>query len=400
MNGSLRALAAGLLWLAFHTIAWATDKPHLVVFLSDDHGYLDSSAAGATDVATPHMERLMREGMTFTHAFAASPSCAPSRAALLTGLAPLGNGSMFNHQPPRADVKKLPAYLHELGYEVVSFGKVAHYKQGKDYGFDLVMHDTFHEDECVYAAVQWLQERESDWPLCLMIGTNWPHVPWPEADASINPSELTLPPTHVDTRRTRAERARYYAAIRRMDDELGQVYDAAYNKLGPDTLFLHFSDHGAAVAVGKVESLRRRFARADARDVARRHPAGEPLRGADVAARRVADAHRSRGRRRPAGTCGPIASSVDERARKLTDEERVAVCHAQRRRPDERIPNAVRAHGLVEVHPQLDAGGGVRDAHHARRGRRRAELLAVMGAAGGNRSGGRGDRRALSAAAG
>jgi N-sulfoglucosamine sulfohydrolase len=245
MNGPLRAVIAGCFWLAWHALALAADKPNLVVFLSDDHGYLDSSAAGAPDVATPNMERLMRDGMTFTHACAISPSCAPSRAALLTGLTPLNNGSMFNHQPPRAEVTKLPAYLHELGYEVVAFGKVAHYKQGKDYGFDLVRHDTFHDDECVPAALRWLADRESDRPLCLMIGTNWPHVPWPEADASIEPGELTLPPTHVDTPRTRAARARYYAAIRRMDEDLGLVYDAVYRELGPNTLFVHFSDHGA-----------------------------------------------------------------------------------------------------------------------------------------------------------
>jgi uncharacterized sulfatase len=86
------------------------------------------------------MLRLADAGISFSHAFAASPSCAPSRAALLTGLMPNRNGAMLNHQPPREDVKKLPAYLHELGYEVVAFGKVAHYKQAKLYGFDYAAH--------------------------------------------------------------------------------------------------------------------------------------------------------------------------------------------------------------------------------------------------------------------
>jgi len=54
---------------------------HIVVFLSDDHGQLDSEAYGATDVRTPNMLRLAREGMKFTHAFIASPACAPSRTA-------------------------------------------------------------------------------------------------------------------------------------------------------------------------------------------------------------------------------------------------------------------------------------------------------------------------------
>ena len=151
--------------------------PNLVVFISDDHGYLDSEVAGATGVRTPNMLRLAEAGMTFTQAFAASPSCAPSRAALLTGLMPMRNGSMLNHQPPRANVKKLPAYLKELGYEVVAFGKVAHYKQAKDYGFNHASHDTFHDHEGIPASLKFLRERKPTKPLCLLVGTNWPHVP-------------------------------------------------------------------------------------------------------------------------------------------------------------------------------------------------------------------------------
>lgn len=79
--------------------------PEIVLFLSDDHGALDTSIAGDPLAPTPHLERIARDGMTLTHVFAASPSCAPSRAALLTGLMPTRNGAMFNHQPPRSDVK-------------------------------------------------------------------------------------------------------------------------------------------------------------------------------------------------------------------------------------------------------------------------------------------------------
>jgi N-sulfoglucosamine sulfohydrolase len=226
--------------------------PNLVVFISDDHGYFDSEVTGATSVRTPNMLRLAKAGMTFTRAFAASPACAPSRAALLTGLMPMRNGSMLNHQPPRADVKKLPGYLQELGYEVVAFGKVAHYKQAKDYGFDHASHDTFHDHEGIPAALKFLRGRKSTKPLCLLVGTNWPHVPWPkvEPDGEVE-SKLQLPPTHVDTPETRRWRRRYYAAVEKMDADLGQIYDAAYKDLGENTLFIHFSDHGAQWPLGK-----------------------------------------------------------------------------------------------------------------------------------------------------
>ena len=244
----LAYVAIGFVVTTAHGELNAAAKPNLVVFLSDDHGYLDSSVAGDARFRTPNMDRLAKQGMTFTQAFAASPSCAPSRAALLTGLMPARNGSMLNHQPPRPEVKKLPAYLHELGYEVVAFGKVAHYKQGKDYGFDLVEHDTFHDAECIPEALEYLRNWNGKKPLCLFVGTNWPHVPWPEVNESL---EGPLPPTHVDTPETRRWWARYAAAVERFDADLGKIYDAAYERLGPNTLFVNFSDHGAQWPFGK-----------------------------------------------------------------------------------------------------------------------------------------------------
>ena len=82
------ALILGLPALVLLTPQAAAAPPNIVVFISDDHGYLDSRVAGAADVRTPNLLRLAEAGMTLTHAFAASPSCAPSRAALLTGLMP------------------------------------------------------------------------------------------------------------------------------------------------------------------------------------------------------------------------------------------------------------------------------------------------------------------------
>lgn len=249
---SLIASLALLTVLAVHSDA---APPNIVLFISDDHGYLDSTVAGSPDAATPHLARLAADGLTFTNAFVASPACAPSRAALLTGLMPNRNGSMINHQPPRTDVKKLPAYLHELGYEVVAFGKVGHYLQTKDYGFDVARFCDFHDHRGVPAAVKFMQKWKADKqtkPLCILVGTNWPHVPWPEVEGeSTDGANLSLPPTHVDTAETRRWRARYMAAVKKFDDDLGVVYDAAYQSLGPNTLFVQFSDHGAQWPFGK-----------------------------------------------------------------------------------------------------------------------------------------------------
>ena len=243
-----------LVWFCLATlplIANAGVRPHVVVFLADDHGYLDSEVYGSKDVRTPHMRRIAAAGMTFTHCFVASPSCAPSRAALLTGLMPARNGAEPNHAKPKPDIKKLPAYLQELGYEVAAFGKVSHYKHTSDYGFNYFAHDGFHDAEAIPTAVRWLRDRESDKPLCLFVGSNWPHVPWPEESEGYDPGRLGAHAGQIETAEMRLALALYYSAVTRMDAELGAIFDVAREKLGTNVLFLQSSDHGAQFPFGK-----------------------------------------------------------------------------------------------------------------------------------------------------
>lgn len=250
---------ARLLWAATLVVAafvccaplTAADKPpNIVVFLADDLGWADCALFGGTDVRTPNMTRLAAAGMMFTHAFVASPSCAPSRAALLTGLDPMRNGAMRNHSRPRDEIKKWPAFFRERGFENVAIGKVAHYAQVREYGFDHVSHFNYHQDDCIDVAVKWLADRKSDKPLCLLVGTNWPHVPWPK-QTDYDPIRLALPPTLVDTPETRTARARYSQAVSFADRDLGRVYDAARLHLGNDVLFLFTADHGSQFPFGK-----------------------------------------------------------------------------------------------------------------------------------------------------
>jgi N-sulfoglucosamine sulfohydrolase len=239
-----------LVFLLLAADALAADRPNIVLFLADDLGWGDCSIHGGPADLTPNMTRVARQGLTFSHAFVASPSCAPSRAALLTGLDPMCNGAMLNHARPKPSIKLWPAYFKELGYETAAIGKTAHYAQVKEYGFDHVSHFKYHEDTCIDAAVTWLAERKSDKPLCLIVGTNWPHVPWP-AKQAVDPALVTMPAKAVDTPETKAARTRYAAAVSRADRDLGRVFDAAQKHLGNNTLFLFTADHGSQFPFGK-----------------------------------------------------------------------------------------------------------------------------------------------------
>lgn len=69
--------------------AAAPARPNVVMILADDLGWSDTTLHGTTKFyQTPNIERLAKRGMLFTRAYAASPLCSPTRAAILTGLSP------------------------------------------------------------------------------------------------------------------------------------------------------------------------------------------------------------------------------------------------------------------------------------------------------------------------
>src|SRR5688500_342865 len=80
------------LWVAFGALAHvpghaanASRPPNIVFILADDLGYGDLGSYGQKLIRTPRLDRMAREGMRFTQAYAGAPSCAPSRCVLLTG---------------------------------------------------------------------------------------------------------------------------------------------------------------------------------------------------------------------------------------------------------------------------------------------------------------------------
>ncbi|MEM7473526.1 MAG: sulfatase [Planctomycetota bacterium] len=240
-----------LFWLLSFGFVGAADQPNILVYLSDDHSQFDSSLYGNSNIPAPEFERLASDGITFTHAFVASPSCAPSRAALLTGLMPARNGAEANHTYPKPGTHSLIQDLQSAGYEVAAFGKVAHGgpKQVKRYGFDHIGKGK--RIEQVRGEVElFLSQRKSNKPLCLFVGTSNPHVSW-TSPSTFDPTKVEFPPHHIDTPSTREHRAAYYQEIKELDAFLGDLRSLAAKELGDNVLFIHTSDHGSQWPFGK-----------------------------------------------------------------------------------------------------------------------------------------------------
>ncbi|WP_276167465.1 sulfatase family protein [Zobellia alginiliquefaciens] len=71
-------------------------RPNILVVLCDDLGYADVGFNGATDIVTPEMDKLAKNGTIFSSAYVAHPFCGPSRSALLTGRYPHLTGTPYN----------------------------------------------------------------------------------------------------------------------------------------------------------------------------------------------------------------------------------------------------------------------------------------------------------------
>ena len=223
--------------------------PDIVVYLADDLSSNDLALYGGRNIRTPAIDELAAVGMTFDRAFVASPSCAVSRAALLTGLMPARNGAEENHSYPHTGVLKLPQVLNELGYQTVAFGKVAHGKSAPDYHFDV--HDRKQNiPELRLKVKAFLENRTDTRPLALFVGVSDPHVPWP-SDSTVDPEKIAMPPQLLDTPRTRVQRSRYLQEVKDLDAYLGEVRALTDKYMSTDKVFVFSSDHGAQFPFGK-----------------------------------------------------------------------------------------------------------------------------------------------------
>ncbi len=75
-------------------------SPNIIFIFVDDQGYYDLGCYGATEVETPRIDAMARQGIRFTDYYAAAPICSPSRAGLLTGCYPRRTGNeVWVHRP-------------------------------------------------------------------------------------------------------------------------------------------------------------------------------------------------------------------------------------------------------------------------------------------------------------
>ena len=126
-------LTLGLIQAVFAAAVFAADsaRPNIVYILADDFGYGDIRALNPEHgkIPTPHLDRLIEQGMTFTDTHSGSAVCTPTRYGILTGRycwrTRLQASVILKYAAPLIDAERLtvPGLLHKHGYRTAAIGK-------------------------------------------------------------------------------------------------------------------------------------------------------------------------------------------------------------------------------------------------------------------------------------
>ena len=275
----LRWSAAGAGAMALPRMGRAAEQqdgrgPNVIVIITDDQGYGDMGCHGNPLIRTPHMDRLHAQSARLTD-FHVSPTCSPTRAALMTGRHKLrtgvwhtimGRSLLARDEVTMADLFRMSGYRtgifgkwhlgdnypfrpQDRGFEEVfihgggGVGQTPDY-WGNDYFDDTYFHNGEWKQQEGYCTDVWFDgalrfiEANRDRPFFAYVTTNAPHSPYQVPD---NYREVYADADISDSV------ARFYGMITNIDDNLGRLRKRLRElDLERDTILVFLTDNGSS----------------------------------------------------------------------------------------------------------------------------------------------------------
>lgn len=244
------------------------ERPNILWLVAEDLSP-HIPAFGDSTVATPHLDRLAREGVRYTRVFSPSGVCAPSRAALALGMYPTRTGAMHMRTGPwYAPAENPPetwptgqkiyeamppvgahmhtTYLRQAGYYATNNAK-------QDYQFraELTAWDESSDQ------AHWRNRPDADTPFFAIFnfGTTHESQIWARAGDSLRVAEdlpVKVPPYLPDTEMVRADLRRMYSNIVEMDRQVGEILaQLEADGLLDQTIIFWYGDHGGMLPRSK-----------------------------------------------------------------------------------------------------------------------------------------------------
>jgi len=256
-------------------------RPNIILVMTDDQGYGDLSCHGHPFLKTPNLDKLHSQSTRFTD-FHVSPTCAPTRSALMSGRAPFKNGvthTILERERMTLNAVTIAEVLKKAGYQSGIFGKWhlgdADPYQPDNRGFDetfihgaggigqnfpgtqgavpgtsyfdpfikhngrIVKTKGYCTDVFFDQAMAWIKQcRDKKQPFFAYIPTNAPHGPFIVAEEYSKPFE-----DKVKDKNTRA----FFGMIVNIDDNMGRLMAKLDEwDMADDTLLIFMTDNGSA----------------------------------------------------------------------------------------------------------------------------------------------------------
>ena len=240
----------------------AAARPN-IVWISNEDMSPRLGAYGDRLARTPVLDRLGRESIRYTRAFTTAPVCAPSRAAIITGMYQTTIGAQHMRTTedrvpelpgpylavPPFYVKAFPEYLRAAGYFTSNRAKTD-YQFGTPFTIWDDLGDTAH----------WRNRPDKSQPFFSVFNLLVTHESqiFPSSPARkgkplvTNPASIDVPPYYPDTPVVREELARVYDNIADMDTQVGEILKQLdEDGLSSNTIVFYWSDHGDGVPRAK-----------------------------------------------------------------------------------------------------------------------------------------------------
>ncbi len=220
-----RAWVLGLLTLAMFTpglYGQDRDRPNILFCLADDQSWPHASAYGEPVIKTPVFDRIASEGVLFTQAYCAAPSCTPSRSAILTGQAiwRLGQGGqLFGTLPTEYAI--YTDLLARAGYHVGYMDKG--WAPGNARAGGRISNPAGTRFKNFQA---FLGGRPQGRPWCFWFGSRDPHRGYQKGSgvrSGMDPTKVRVPAIFPDTPEVRSDICDYFFEIQRFDRQVGEI---------------------------------------------------------------------------------------------------------------------------------------------------------------------------------
>jgi arylsulfatase A-like enzyme len=242
-----------------------SDPPNIVFAFADDWGPHHASAYGDPNAETPAFDRVAEEGVLFENAYVSSPSCTPSRGAVLTGQHFWRNGTGANlYGPLPTDRVVYPDQLEQNAGYVVGWSGIKGYgpvsgsnrprnPAGDRYG------GSYEDERYTMDGLEAMMDEaaQSDSPFCFWWGSSQPHRTIdPDAgvldDLEVDKSDVALPPYLPDGEAIREDALGYYAEVLEFDREVQLILDILERRGElENTIVVISGDHGWPLPRGK-----------------------------------------------------------------------------------------------------------------------------------------------------